>query len=193
MSINVANAQFDENHAIYSTGELNLGNYIGFDLNFNYIHKEKYAFKIGYTGNIRKPKSQPEDFSSGLIGVLLLGLANPYDQFESYQLGLGRVYNLNTSGTIRINVSIGLGYTTIREPENWELIDKAFLTENYTWNYRKHNTVSLIINPKIEFPFTRFYGFTISPMVQINKDRTYFGIGFGQMMGLLRKRKTNQL
>ncbi len=189
IGIHLANAQFDENNAIYSTGELNLGNYFGVDFNLNYVYKEKYTFKIGYTGNIRKPKSQPENYTSGLTGLLSFGLANPYDQFENYQLGFGEIYNLNKSGTIRANLSIGLGYTTIREPENWKFINEAFLTENYTWNYKKYNTVSLIINPKIEFPFTRFYGLTISPMLQINKDRIYFGIGIGHMFGLLRKRK----
>ena len=189
-SIITANAQFDENNAIYSSGELNLGNYIGVDINLNYVYKEQYSFKIGYTGNIRTPKSKPENYTSGLSGLLLFGLTNPYDQFENYQIGFGKIYNLNITGTIRANLSLGLGYTTIREPENWQMIDNAFLSENYTWNYRKHNTVSLIINPKIEFPFTRFYGLTISPMLQINKDRTYFGIGIGQMIGLLRKRKT---
>tara|TARA_R110002051_G_scaffold137916_4_gene210629 strand:+ start:52753 stop:53358 length:606 start_codon:yes stop_codon:yes gene_type:complete len=190
ISIIQVNAQFDENNAIYSTGELNLGNYIGFDINLNYVYKEKYSFKLGYTGNIRKPKYQPEDYTSGLTGILLFGLANPYDQLENYQIGVGKIYKINQSGTIRLNTSIGVGYTVIREPENWERIDSGFLAENYTWNYTKYNTVSLIINPKIEFPFTRFYGLTISPMIQINKERTYFGIGIGQMIGLLRKRKT---
>ena len=189
ISIIQVNAQFDENNAIYSTGELNLGNYIGFDINLNYVYKEKYSFKLGYTGNIRQPKSQPEDYTSGLTGILLFGLANPYDQLENYQIGVGKIYKINQSGTIRLNASIGLGYTVIREPENWERIDNGFLAENYTWNYNKYNTVSLIINPKIEFPFSRFYGLTISPLLQINKDRTYIGIGIGQMIGLLRKRK----
>lgn len=189
ISINIANAQFDENNAIYFTGELNLGNYVGFDINLNYVHKEKHSFKIGYTGNIRKPKSQPEDYSSGLTGILLFGLADPYDQLENYQVGFGRIYKINRSGTIRANVSIGIGYTVIWEPGNWKRVNNGFLAENYTWNYRKYNTVSLIINPKIEFPFTRFYGLTISPMLQINKDSTYFGIGIGGMIGLLRKRK----
>ena len=189
ISINIAYAQFDENNAIYSTTEMNLGNYIGIDINLNYVYKEKYSFKIGYTGNIRKPKSQPENYASGLTGLFSFGLANPYDQFENYQIVFGKIYNLNKRGTIRANLSLGLGYTTLREPENWELINDGFLTENYTWNYKKHNTVSIIINPKIEFPFTRFYGLTISPMLQINKYRTYFGIGIGQMIGLLRKRK----
>lgn len=70
ISINLSYAQFDENNAFYLSNELNLGNYIGVDVNLNYIIKEKYSFKIGCTGNIMKPKSQPENYSSGLIGLL---------------------------------------------------------------------------------------------------------------------------
>ena len=51
----------------------------------------------------------------------------------------------------------------------------------------KKNRISLIINLKIEFPLTRFYGLTISPMIQINKSRTYFGIGIVYMFGLPRE------
>ncbi len=189
ISISSATAQFDANNAIYTTGELNLGNYIGFDMNLNYVYQEKYSFKLGYTGNLRKPKSQPDDYSPGLLGVFLFGLDNPYDQLENYQIGAGRIYKLNEKGTIRLNASFGIGYTVIREPDNWERINSGFLEENYSWNYRKYNTVSFILNPKIEFPFSRFFGLTLSPMLQINKDRTYFGIGIGQMLGLLRERK----
>jgi hypothetical protein len=187
ISINIANAQFDDNNAIYLSGEVNLGNYIGVDINLNYIYKEKYSFKVGYTGNIRIPKSQPEDYSSGLVGIFLLRFNEPYDQFESFQMSFGKIYDLNIRGTIRANLSFGLGYTTIREPENWQRINSNLLTENYTWDYKKYNRLSLMINPKIEFPFTKVYGLTISPMIQINKDRTYFGIGIGKMVGLLRK------
>ncbi|HSP84008.1 MAG TPA: hypothetical protein VLN72_09800, partial [Gillisia sp.] len=64
----------------------------------------------------------------------------------------------------------------------------GFLDENYSYEYHKYHTVSLIINPKIEFPITRIYGLTLSPMILINKDRTYMGIGVGHMIGLLRKK-----
>jgi hypothetical protein len=189
LGITSSNAQFDKNNFIYSTGELNLGNYIGLDLNVNYVLKKKYAIKLGYTGNIRKPKSQPDNYSSGLKGLLLLGLSNPYDHFINYHISFGKLYKLNKSGTIRANLLLGLGYTTIKEPENWKFIDKAFFTENYDWNYKKHNTISVIINPTIEFPISRFYGFTISPTLQFNKYRTYFGIGIGQMIGILKEKK----
>ena len=189
ISIYATNAQFGATNAIYTSAELNMGNYFGVDLSLNYVYKEKYSFRLAYTGNIRAPKSQPEDYTSGLIGVMFFGLANPYDQFENYQIGIGKIFKLNSSGTIRLNLNVGLGYSVITEPENWTEVDNSFLVENYTWNNHKYDTVSLMINPKIEFPFTRFYGFTLSPMVQISKDRTYFGIGIGQMIGLLRSRK----
>ncbi|WP_372746657.1 hypothetical protein [Lutibacter sp.] len=189
ISVNSVNAQFDENNSIYYSTELSLGNYIGLDLNMNYVYKDKYSFKIGYSGNIRKPKSQPEDYTSGLTGLFLLGLANPYDQLENYQIGMGNIINLNSSKTIRLNLLAGLGYTIIREPENWVRNNDAFLAENYNWNYHKHTTVSFIINPKIEFPISRIYGFTISPMLQINKDNLYFGVGIGNMIGLLKSRR----
>jgi hypothetical protein len=190
-TFNFAMAQFGEKNAIYFSGEMNLGNYIGFDLNLNYVYKEKYTFKVGYTGNIRTPKSKPDNFSAGFNQLFTFGTSNPYDQLENYQVCFGKIFILNEKGTIRTNISIGIGYTTIREPENWDFINQNILNANYIWNYSKQNTLSLIINPKFEFPFTRIYGLTISPMLQINKFRTYYGIGIGHMFGLLRKRATN--
>ncbi|GAA4280661.1 hypothetical protein [Gaetbulibacter aestuarii] len=190
MSINLITAQFKINNPIYISGEFNIGNYVGGDISLNYISKKNYVFKIGYSGNLRKPKSIPEDYALGFSEFLTLFLlARPYDQLENYYAGTGKVYNLNRNGTIRLNITFGLGYTIIREPINWMRIDNAFLTSNYTWEYYKYNTVSLIINPKIEFAFSRFYGLTLSPMIQINKDRTYFGVGIGNMIGLLRKKR----
>jgi hypothetical protein len=158
-------------------------------MDLNYVYKEKYSLKVGYSGFIRKPQSQPADYGSGLLGLLSWGSSNPYDQIENYQITVGKIYPLNESGSTRVNLSVGLGYTTLREPENWQKVNDSFLAENYTWNYSKSNTVSLIINPKIEFPFSQVFGLTISPMLQLNKDRTYVGVGVGHIIGLLRKRK----
>ncbi|NJW53074.1 hypothetical protein [Salinimicrobium oceani] len=184
-------AQADTPHAFYSSAEFDLGNYIGLDLNLNYVYHEQLSFKMGYSGHVRKARSKPADYSSGLVDGLFFGLLSPYDTFENFQAGMGKIFKLNESGTIRLNFSLGLGYTTIEEPGNWETSGGGIFVENYTWSYHKYNTISFIVNPKIEIPFSRFFGFTISPVVQISKDRIYYGIGFGEMMGLLRKRKTS--
>ena len=188
MLFNFANAQFTERNAIYATAEANAGNYFGVDLNVNYVLDQKYSFRMGYTLNARKPKSQPEDFTSGLTGILVFGMDSPLDKLENFGVSVGRIYNLNKSGSIRINFSVGVGYTLYTEPENWDKIDDSPLSvsKNYSYDYATHKTASLLINPKIEFPFTPVYGLTLSPMLQINRDRTYIGIGIGSMIGWLK-------
>ena len=186
-SIQFINAQLEENNKVYITSELNWGNYIGVDLNLNFVTKKNYSLKVGYSGNLRNAKSEPKDYAS--INDIL-PFTGPYDHFKSYQISFAKIYELNNKGTIRANFSFGLSMTTIREPKNWVLNDITTTSRGYyTWKIEKYNTVSLIINLKIEFPFTKIYGLTISPMIQINKNRTYFGIGIGQMIGLLRERK----
>ncbi|MCB9309611.1 MAG: hypothetical protein H6567_06115 [Lewinellaceae bacterium] len=187
--INFSHAQFVENHAIYSAIEANNGNYSGIDLNLNYIYKDKFSFKVGYSGNRRKPKSQPEDYKYHLIWILSDEFSIPYDKFKNYNISLGKIYTLNASGTLRANLSLGIGFTTIKEPENWQKNTNIYWAENYSWNYKEYKAISLIINPKIEFPFFRFTGLSIYSLVQINKYRTFFGVGMGQMIGLCRKRK----
>lgn len=179
-------AQFSQSNAVYLSTEANVGNYFGIDINLNYVIRENFSIRAGYMGNIRKPKSQPADYSSGFIGVFALGLANPWDALETFQLSAGKVLILNSKRTIRSNLSIGLGYSIVREATNWRKLEDHYLDENYHWDYQRSHVVSLVINPKFEFPVSQVYGLTVSPMVVINSKSTYFGIGLGQMLGLLR-------
>ena len=186
ISFNIANAQFFEDNKFYSTIEMNLGNYIGFDLNLNLVQNETFSYKIGYNRHFQKPRSQPENFSPGFIGLFFLGLGSPYDQIENYQIGIGKIYQLNKSGTIRANISIGLGYSTIKETVNWVPNDDGIIGTNYSWDYNENYTVSLIINSKIEFLIKNWAGLTVSPMLLVNTERIYFGIGLGTMIGYLK-------
>lgn len=189
LASSLAKAQDKTEDTYYVTSELNLGNYIGVDLNYNYIIQNKYALKVGVSANIRDPKSQPDNYSSGLTGLFNIFGNRPYDHFTNYKIEVGRLYNLNKKGTIRANLAVGLGYAVIKEPENWQYIESTSwinLSENYSYSYRKKNTISFIISPKIEFPISKYFGFTVSPQLQINKERTYVGVGIGTMIGKLR-------
>lgn len=180
-------AQDEPKNAYYISSDISIGNYAGVDIHLNYIHQEKYSFKLGYTANLRYAKSIPDDFSLGLSGLLFFGLNGPTDEFENFTISAGRIYNLNPRGTIRLNLTAGLGYAILTEPVNWQKIDdRGYLEKNYTYDYASRNTVSLSINPKLEFPFTRYFGLSLSPMLQITTDRVYYGVGIGSMIGLLR-------
>lgn len=186
-----ANAQFFEKNALYASGEIAIGNYLEMNLNMNLVIDGKYSFQIGGSGHIREAKSQPADYNSGVLLVIFtLGFAQylHYDQMDNYQILFGRICNANESGNIRMNLAGGIGYTIITEPTNWKPVSGFPLGPNYTYDIEKHYTISLIFNPKVEFPLSRIIGLTVSPMLQINKDRVFVGIGVGTMIGLLRKK-----
>lgn len=185
-------AQTGKQNFFYFSSHLQFGNYFGGELALNYVHHQKTSYKVAISGMTKKAGSTPDDFSAGFLSSLFFGLGKPHDNMTTYQFAMGRIIPMNKSGTIRTNLSFGLGYTTIEEPTNWRK-EGSYGTFNYDWDYREHNTLSFIINPIIEFAFSRFYGLSISPMLQINKDATYLGIGVGQMLGGLRNRKEEKL
>ncbi len=187
--LKTACAQFEQNHALYLSNEVQIGNYFGLESGLNYIYKGRTSFKLAYSGVIRNPRSEPEDFNSGLTGALLLGLTDPWDQLEHLQLTVGRIYSLNEKGTLRFNLNAGIGLAWVREPINWERVESGTLATNYAWDYNRYSTISFVINPKLEIPFTHILGLSVSPLIQINKDRVYFGIGIGTLLGVLRPRK----
>lgn len=187
------NAQFSEKNAIYLTGGLNLGNFLGMNLNLNYILNNNYSFQAGISGLFREPKSIPEDFNQGIVGLFTLGLSNflYYDEMDNYQILVGKIFKLNKSNTTRFNIAGGIGYSHLTEAINWKPVTNFTIGENYTYDIVKHGAVSFIIKPQVEFPFTRYFGISLSPLLQINKDRTYIGIEIDAMLGLLRAKINN--
>ncbi len=179
------NAQFGEKNAIYGANEFNMGGYAGVDISFNYVYDTRLAVRIGFSGNTRIAKTLPSDYSPGVVGILTLGANTPRDNFQSIHLNFGYIQKLSSSGIARVNLSIGLGYAMTKVPYNWQKID-GFLTENYTWDYRRDHSMSFVLNPKFEFPFSRYWGLSISPMVEFYKGGTFFVVGIGHIFGLLR-------
>ena len=185
-SVGPLTAQFGERNALYMGNEFNVGSYFGIDLSLNYVYQEKYSVKFGYNANTRIAKSIPSDYNPGLVGILTLGMNTPTDSFRSIYLVFGYIAGLNEKGTARLNLSGGIGYAMTRVPVDWQKTD-GFMVENYTWDYEKNHSVSFVINPKFEFPFSRYWGLSISPMLEFYDGGTYFVMGIGHIFGLLRK------
>lgn len=86
-----------------------------------------------------------------------------------------------------------MGYTEITEPCNWELMQNDVygipLFNNYKWENKKHNRVSFVFNPKIEFVSNFLIGGYVSGQLIVNKDRTYVGVSLGMLFGSLRNKK----
>lgn len=184
------NAQFSENNSIYLFTDAEVGNFFGGKIGLNYVLKEKYSFGVAYAAYGRKAKSTPVDYTSGLVGAVMFTMTEPNDELQNGLLMAGRIVKLNERGTIRLNLLTGFGYSELKNPSDWIKVDgDGFnIADNYLYDFEKKQIFSFIFNPKVEFPFTRFYGLSVSPLLLINKEITVVGIGIGQMIGVLRKR-----
>lgn len=183
-----ASAQELEEHLIYYSNEINLGNYLGYSGDVNYIYNEKYSAKLGFSANIRKSPNQPDNYTPGLVGVLTFGFSTARESIIETHLQVGRIYYLNSKRNTRLNAAIGIGYTRVRTLENWQENTTGNLGSNYSYDKVKTKTASLIISPKLEFPLGQVFGFTISPTAIINSESNYYGVGLGYMIGLVRSK-----
>ena len=148
---------------------------------------ERYVFKLGANDYSRTSKSRPSDYNNP-SELFTFGASGPLDQFKNYYVAIGRIYKLNRKGSIKVNISAGLGFTILDEVNEWYPINDGIFGSNYAFSSSKTNTVSLLISPKIEFPFTRFYGLSISSIIQINRQSSLIGIGIGHNIGKLREK-----
>lgn len=181
----VAKAQFAEKNWLYLNLGGVFGSHLGASVSADYVYNNKYSLEIGWEQYIRSSQNIPDDYSSGLAGLFLLNLFKPYEQSDVFQFQAGRVLILNESKSIRLNLMGGLAFTRIKDAFDFSPVDSAFLAENYTYEFKKSNIISLVIAPRIEFA-TPIYGISLSPRFIYNKDIVYFGLSFNHMIGVLR-------
>ena len=180
---NTQNSYAQKRILTYLSTEVDLGNYIGVSMNLNYTLKGSYSFKVGVVGNIRSARNEPADYALGLITIATFGLGRPMETVGSVNVAAGKIYYLNQAESIRLNAAVGIGFTEIQTIENWQKNPNSFLGENYTYDKVKKNTVSLIINPKVELTLGKVFGFSVSPMAVLNSKSNYYGVGLGYIIG----------
>lgn len=179
-----AQQKHEKQSKYYVSSEFGVGNYLSYGIDLNYILKDKYTMKLGYAGFVRNSKDKPNDLS--------YSISTPRDVMNTLQFMLGHAIYLNPKQrTTRINLAAGIGYTFIDKPSHWQAVsspnaDGADSHVSYIHQSSVNKETSIIFQPKIEFLIERYFGFTISPTIQISDNETYIGIGFGSMLGRLK-------
>lgn len=184
------NSQFLKNDYFFISGELGVGNYFGADLNLNIVFKQNISLSTGYSSYVRSAKTKPDDYYVGDLAVLMFyTIPGPKDKITSYQIFVGKVLNFKTKKKIRLNPSVGIGYSEISYPTQWEYKPTSSLSSNYTYKQKSTRDFSLIIKPKFEILLTRLFGFSVSPTFILgNKDNVYLGINAGIIFGKMRNK-----
>jgi hypothetical protein len=195
-------AQSQNRHAVYGFGQLATGNYYGFDLSANYVLDERHVFQFTFGLYQRRAQSIPIDYNGAGFSIMPNWWpAGPFDIMRNLQLTYGRMYQLEESGKLRAILTGGLALSHVTEPGNWRDYEgpsggfggQLWMQPNWDYDYLSNNRLSVVFNPRIEFAFARFNGFTLSHSIVVNTQRTLIHVGVGHVIGLVRRKKINSL
>jgi hypothetical protein len=184
-SLTAAFSQDNFVERIYISSEFQLGTHFGLNGNFVYRLNNQYSLQAGVLLVHKRAAQRPDDYLSGLFEHLTLGSTGAFDSLTSYYLQLGRYIPLGRSDKIRLNLSAGLALTTINTSVNFVRRDTFLFSTNYTWDNVDSNTMSIILNPRVEFLLTEYFGLQVSPLAVINNQSSYYGLGIGFVVGNL--------
>jgi len=182
------NGQFLKGNPLYVAFGMNFGNYFASNFELNYIVRDKYVFQIAQTSSFRVAKSEPDDFTSPTIYLILpLSFGKAYDQLESIHLMAGRVVNLKDYA--RLKLMVGLGPVKIEEPINWEYLGPS-RTTNYSFDYEKDYRLGLVIKPSIESHVGKVFGVSFNAIMILTNKRIMGGVGLDFVVGRLYRSNT---
>lgn len=173
-------------HYLFGSGDIIAGNYKGGDIGINYIYNNKFSIKLGFSISEKLVTTLPQDLLKSGQTLSSIGLKAPNENFENIHLLFGRVFSLDKKNKLRLTMQGGPGISAIREPEfsnNENNINPSH--SDYSISYQRTSHLSVIVNPKIEFPFASVLGLSVGPMVIVNEERTFWGTSIGLMYGIV--------
>ena len=172
-----------EKHFLYSSGDYFVGkksNNSG-KVSVNYVYDNKYTLNVGFSATSKNNPQLPQEILKSTEELIPLNSATPFSNSENIHLMVGRVLNLNKEGTIRFLIQGGPGLYTSRDPVY------KINSNSYNFDIEASKSLCLVLNPKFEMPLCCTIGFSAGPMLLINGNETYMGIGIGLMYGILGK------
>lgn len=181
-----ASSQVLKKNALYFDSGIAAGNYFGLTFNLTFISKHNHSINLQLTGLLKKSPSEPEDYDQGIHAFITFGLNRGFDALNGIQLEYGKIFPLNKSGTIRFHPRAGLAYLEVITASNFQKIDDPGLGRNYNWDTNSEPTIALILQPKIELPFTYIFGYAIGPLFILSPKTQFYGITISTMLGRLR-------
>lgn len=184
LSLNESFAQDKKGTVLYlnvdrSSGEL--GNHGALEASLNYMFKDNYILSVG--GSILRAKSKfiPNGYNVRSRNYdPISGTYGPQDYMNSLSITIGKILKANEKGDMRVIVAGGVAMSQL------SLINFGIGgPDGYRFRSKTHNTLNLVLAPKLEYALTKYIGASVSPRVYMNHKRTYAGISLGLLIGKL--------
>lgn|GEM_PF-744218 len=182
------NAQKGPERYFYQSEDLLMGSGIGLDFGLHYVSEKKYTFQLG-ASIYSLPATKPSDYRvNPIFAILTFGFGEAREKLTTYRALLGKVISLNEKRSIRANFSTGIAYNHHRVPTNWMKVPfgEGVNGSNYDHEDQSYGSLGLVLLPKMEFAFSKYFGLTIAVNTMLSPKRSTVGLGIGAVIGLVR-------
>ena len=179
-----------DNIHIYGGIEGEFGNYVGIGASLNGIwQKNAWGLSVSYLE--RNASNVPDDYSGKAL--FTVGSGAPKQELKMGAATYGWALPAKNSLTryvLRAGISVGV----VETPTNYTSVSGSFLYgngPNYDYDYAQRTAIGFVVNPGIEFPCSRGFGFSLSFTANFNTISSSYTGNFGVLFGRLRKRSVH--
>jgi len=194
---NLANAQFWQNNSFYIGFGSQIGNFetnafiTPEETNYNYTYKQKYTIQYRRSKIEKIAQNIPNDYKNGLC---FTRICEPTDKINTREILLGKIKRLHKHLRVNIKAGISFNYFTTLTSFTKHSTGSGWLSSyNYKYNKKEEMNIGLVVNPSIELPVFRTFGFSLAPYVNINSKKVVYGGQFEVIFGLLRPKAKKNL
>jgi hypothetical protein len=170
---------------VYSDLGYNGGNYQGVKWSINGA-VDNVSFGFSLMAHERNSPNVPSDYQAGLV---IFGPRIPQQTVTTYAVTAGWLYDINPY--VRLNLKGGLGMMYVNSPSTFTPRHASGwldLGPNYEYTSTEDFLPGLIINPTIEFPLGRAFGFYAGAYTLLNPIVPGVGADIGILFGRVRTR-----
>ncbi len=170
---------------IYAETGLSLGTHASAYADLNMVFQKDNIISLYYLNCGRNSPTVPKDYGTDFFGL------QPLQIVSMYGITYGKVFYTN-SPLLRYVLKGGISAGTVSTPVNFvKVYGGGWFGPDYSYTNDKQFTVGILLNPEIEFPLGRYFGFTFGAFADINPISTVAGINLGLIFGKVRNHRTN--
>ncbi len=175
---------------IYGEIGVGIGNFeFGEIIALNIIFGHNNIITLGACGNLRNPVGMPSDYTYTSNNGFRLFNPRPNDYPVQYMIARGLMYGkVLYTGSPNVRFILKGGLTYVKE-QSYINFKYSGGNPNYTCTKEDKSVIGFVVNPTLELPLSRHFGFNISLYGNINSAASVFSINGGMIFGKLRNGK----
>ncbi len=174
---------------LYLKETIGSGTHFNAGFSIHFISKDGYSVAVQGVYETKEAHTLPKDYKGGTFGGIF---GPPSTTLITGGVLLGRVRDTK-SKLIRFDLRAGINYGYITRPVKFRPPEpspsygfKLFSSPNYDYDMEKKWFVGIVINPTIDFTFTRYIGLSLGLRANINPQEIPLTVEVGFLIGNLR-------